>query len=64
MKIGILEQGKRSKNENSLTTVEDIIEYALQADELGFSRFWLTEHHYSFVSHSYTNPDILISIIV
>ncbi|MEW7278627.1 LLM class flavin-dependent oxidoreductase [Aquimarina sp. 2201CG1-2-11] len=63
MKIGILEQGKRSRNENSLTTIEDIIEYALKADELGFSRFWLTEHHYSFVSHSYSNPDILISII-
>ncbi len=63
MKIGVLEQGKRSQNTNSLLTIEDIIEYALEADKLGFSRFWLTEHHYSFITHSYANPDILISII-
>ena len=53
----------RSGNLNSLSTIEDIIEYAIKSEEYGFSRFWMTEHHYSFPSHPYTNPDILISII-
>jgi len=63
IKLGVLEQGKRPNNTNSLSTIEDIIEYALKTEEYGYSRFWLTEHHYSFPAHPYTNPDILISII-
>ncbi|MGB3342806.1 MAG: LLM class flavin-dependent oxidoreductase [Aequorivita sp.] len=63
VKLGLLEQGKTNENINSLKTIEHIIDYAIAAEKKGFSRFWLTEHHYSFPPHPYTNPDILISII-
>lgn len=62
IKLGILEQGRRIE-QNSLSTVENIVDYAIKADEFGFSRFWMTEHHYQFRDHAYTNPDILIAMI-
>ena len=60
--IGLLELGYR-KNTNSLKANEQILTYAIKADELGFSRFWLAEHHAPKPSTSYTNPEILISLI-
>lgn len=60
--IGLLELGHR-ENTNSLIANEQILTYAIKADELGFSRFWLAEHHSPNPLTSYTNPEILISII-
>jgi len=63
IKIGILDLGQRD-DANSLGIVEEIIDYAVKADEMGFSRFWLAEHHYFHVkNHPYTNPDILLPIL-
>ncbi|WP_452600532.1 LLM class flavin-dependent oxidoreductase [Pontimicrobium sp. MEBiC06410] len=62
LKIGLLEYGYRI-DKNSMATIEEIIEYAVEADKLGFSRFWLGEHHGSLTTMAFTNPDILISII-
>jgi alkanesulfonate monooxygenase SsuD/methylene tetrahydromethanopterin reductase-like flavin-dependent oxidoreductase (luciferase family) len=62
LSIGLLELGHR-ENTNSLKANEQILTYAIKADELGFSRFWLAEHHAPNPLTSYTNPEILISII-
>lgn len=62
MKLGILEIGTR-ENTNSITIVEEILAYAAACDKLGFSRFWLGEHHNSNAVAPYTNPDILLAII-
>jgi hypothetical protein len=62
MKISLLELGERD-NENSLSTINDIIQYAVKADELNFQRIWLAEHHSFNVLHPYTNPEILITLI-
>lgn len=62
MELGILEIGTR-ENTNSITIVEDILNYATACDKLGFSRFWLGEHHNSNPVAPYTNPDILLTII-
>ncbi len=62
IKIGILEIGTR-ENTNSITVVEEILGYATECDRLGFSRFWLGEHHDSDPLCPYTNPDILLTII-
>jgi luciferase family oxidoreductase group 1 len=62
MKIGILEIGIR-KDTNGITAIEEILGYAREADQLGFSRFWLGEHHPPDSTNPYTNPDILLGII-
>lgn len=62
IKLGILEFGQSDKP-NSMSIIEEILTYASKADELNFSRFWLTEHHNSYVHHAYNNPEVLIAII-
>lgn len=62
IKLGILEFGLSDKL-NSMNIIEDILAYASKADELNYSRFWLTEHHNPTVHHAYNNPEILITII-
>lgn len=62
LKIGILDIGNRA-NTNSLSALEDILSYATTCDQLGFSRFWLGEHHNSDPLTPYTNPDILLTMI-
>lgn len=61
--IGLLELGYR-KGKNSVTALNDVIDYAQHADKLGYTRFWLAEHHYSHIKNlAFTNPDIIIAII-
>lgn len=62
IQIGILEIGTR-ENTNSITAIEEILSYATDCDKLGFSRFWLGEHHNSDPLCPYTAPDILLTII-
>lgn len=61
-KIGLLEFGLRS-GMNSLQIVNDVIEYAQKADELGFHRFWLAEHHYPSKSRPWNSPTPMIPIL-
>lgn len=62
IKIGLLEFGI-SDQKNSIHGLEDIFSYASTADEIGYSRFWISEHHRSNPLHPYNNPEILISLI-
>ncbi|MEM6721889.1 MAG: LLM class flavin-dependent oxidoreductase [Bacteroidota bacterium] len=62
IEIGLLEYGYRI-NKNGMTTLEEIIEYAVEADQLGFCRFWLGEHHGPLTTKAFTNPDLVIGII-
>lgn len=62
IKIGLLELGLSDKL-NSLNALEDIFTYATTADELGYSRFWISEHHRANPLHPYNNPEILITLI-
>ncbi len=62
IKLGIIELGYRETN--AVNAIEEIIEYAIEAEQAGFTKFWLAEHHYFHIkNHPYTAPDILISII-
>lgn len=60
-RLGILDLGFR--NTDSLTAVDNIIEYAIEVEKNGFSRFWLAEHHPPNPKHPYNNPEILISLV-
>ena len=63
LEIGIIDLGFR-EDSNAVTSVEDIIEYAIEAEKKGFNKFWLAEHHYTHVkNHPYTNTDLLLTII-
>ena len=62
IKIGILEIGNRA-NTNSMSAIEEILNHAITCDTLGFSRFWLGEHHNTDPLAPYTNPDILLTTI-
>lgn len=62
IKLGVLDFGRRG-DLNSLDIIQEIITYAIKAEEYGFKRFWLGEHHLSTANISYTNPEIIISIV-
>ncbi|NIF05873.1 LLM class flavin-dependent oxidoreductase [Chryseobacterium sp. Tr-659] len=61
--IGLLELGYRG-GKDSMTALNDVVDYALHAERLGYSRFWLAEHHYSHIKNlAFSNPDIVIAMI-
>lgn len=64
IKIGLLEFGKRDTEYSSMGKVLEVIDYAKQADELGFSRFWLAEHHNYSSSEAWSSPQVLLPILL
>lgn len=63
LEIGILEFGNR-ENTDSLSAIQQILDYAIEADNLSFSRFWLGEHHDApDKTAPYLNPDLLLTVI-
>lgn len=61
IKLSILELGERDKID-SLQNITDIIEYAQKAEELGFDRFWLAEHHFDS-NYCFNSPELLLMAI-
>ncbi len=59
MKIGFLDFG--SVLESHTDTIAHTIEFAKLIDNLGFSRYWLAEHHEGEVA--WRSPEIMISIL-
>jgi alkanesulfonate monooxygenase SsuD/methylene tetrahydromethanopterin reductase-like flavin-dependent oxidoreductase (luciferase family) len=59
--LGILDFGYRKRNVPSSDILNDVIESSALAEQLGYSSFWLGEHHNS--SPAWSNPEILIPII-
>lgn len=63
IQLGLLDFGLRDKAMNSLHIVEDLIEYARHADALGYSRFWVAEHHTADTRLAWSNPQTLVPIL-
>lgn len=61
IKLSILELGERDKVD-SLQNITSVIDYAQKAEELGFHRFWLAEHHFNN-DYCYTSPELLLMAI-
>jgi luciferase family oxidoreductase group 1 len=59
MKIGFLDFG--SVLESHTNTIGHTIEFAKLIDDLGFSRYWLAEHHEGEVA--WRSPEIMMSIL-
>ncbi|MFL5764250.1 MAG: LLM class flavin-dependent oxidoreductase [Bacteroidia bacterium] len=60
MRIGVLDIGEINRR-HSQVVISDLLETAPILEELGFSRFWLGEHHVNGVA--WRSPVILISIL-
>lgn len=58
MKIGILDQGPITVGHSPMQGLQFIEELAIAADELGYSRMWMAEHHNTAFYVS-TAPEIL-----
>lgn len=62
--LGLLDFGARTTEYSSIGKVLDVIDYAIAADKLGFSRFWLAEHHNFSSSEAWSNPQMLLPILL
>lgn len=60
---GILDFGIRENGLNSLLKLEDVINSAVMAEQLGFSRYWIAEHHFSYKSLAWSNPQAVLPIL-
>lgn len=61
IRLGILDMGWCSRGKTRKTVLKETILLAAQADRLGFSRYWLTEHRTPNVA--WVNPEPLIAAI-
>jgi luciferase family oxidoreductase group 1 len=60
---GILDFGFRENSLNSLLKLEDVINSAVLAEKLGFSRYWISEHHFSQKSLAWSNPQAVLPVL-
>lgn len=59
MKLSILDYAVIDENKTALEALVDSVELAKLADELGYSRFWMAEHH-DVPALSSTSPELLM----
>lgn len=62
MKLSVLDQSVISKNSNAGIALQNTIKLVKHTEELGYTRFWVAEHHNSN-GIAGTSPEILISSI-
>lgn len=61
--MGLIDFGYRSSHINSMLKLQDVIEYAVEGEQMGFDKFWLGEHHMPKPTLTYNNPTNLIPIL-
>lgn len=64
LKLGVMEFGYIDSEFSSIGKISDIIDYAILADKLGFSRFWLSEHHHYHSQSAWSNPQFLVPLLL
>jgi len=64
LSFGILEFGNRHNDQSSMHTILDVLDFAEAAERLGFSRFWLTEHHVYNPLIGWASPRVLLPLIL
>ncbi|SDK03980.1 luciferase family oxidoreductase, group 1 [Paenibacillus sp. OK060] len=60
MKLSVLEHGHINEGRTVQDTLRETVTLAKHADELGFSRFWMSEHHGSGAL-SFSSPEVMIA---
>lgn len=61
LKLGILDSGLMSPGKTAAQTIKETLLSASLTDSLGYSRYWLTEHHNP--TFAWGNPEILLILI-
>jgi luciferase family oxidoreductase group 1 len=64
IKLGLLDFGARNGSVSSMGKVLEVMDYAQVADELGYSRFWVSEHHNYSSSAAWANPQMLLPLLL
>src|SRR5699024_10303201 len=62
MKLSILDQSPISEGKTGQDGLQASIELAQKADELGYTRYWIAEHH-DITGLACPAPDIMLSAI-
>ena len=60
--LSIVDQSPVRKNESAAQALQESIQLAKRAEQLGYSRYWVAEHH-NTGSFAGTAPELLISQI-
>jgi len=60
IKLSILDVGTKLQGNDAIQTLKDSTERVKLAEELGYSRYWFTEHH-NARNHVCTSPDLMIA---
>jgi len=61
MRLGVLDIGSVVPPRTHADVVRDCLDLAPLADELGYSRYWLAEHHSPSIAHA--SPEILLPLL-
>jgi len=61
LRFGILDLGYINDMSSAGDSVDNTVEYAIEADRLGFSRFWVGEHHED--TTAWRSPEALIGVL-
>ncbi len=64
LKLGILEFGNIKSEYSSLGKISDVLDLTMEADALGFSKYWFSEHHNYTSDDPWSNPLVLLPIIL
>ena len=59
LRLGILDPGMIGDGKTAAQTINETLMSASLADSLGYSRYWLTEHHHN--SFAWASPEILLA---
>lgn len=62
LKLGVLDQSPVGPGENAQTALRHTLELAELADRLGYSRFWVSEHH-NAAGLAGSSPEVLLAAI-
>ena len=60
MKLSILDQSRIATGSNAAEALQNTVQLAQLADELGFHRFWVSEHH-DTKKFAGSSPEILMT---
>ena len=61
LQLGVLDFGFITPGKTALDVIEETLQAASLVDSLGYSRYWLTEHHGK--SFAWNSPEIMLSLI-
>jgi alkanesulfonate monooxygenase SsuD/methylene tetrahydromethanopterin reductase-like flavin-dependent oxidoreductase (luciferase family) len=64
LKLGILEFGNIKSEYSSLGKISNVLDLTIEADKLGFSKYWFSEHHSYTSDDPWSNPLVLLPIIL